>query len=143
MRGRSGLPRWSKRSTRFFNTFYHCCLTDYTADIEAPTFKQALKKARALYDQDPLDIDWCNYDPFYKPLEAIAIIDSNDNPVCGWQSDDLLLQLAAGDLLDALQLAVQALNTAPRFPVPHLLSDSYRIAAICDRALARAKGGAK
>lgn len=44
-------------------------------------------------------------------------------------------------LVNALEQAVQALNTVPRFPVPNLLSDSYKIAATCDRALARAKGG--
>jgi hypothetical protein len=52
------------------------------------------------------------------------------------ESDD------AGELLGALRQAVQALNTAPRFPVPSLLSDSYRIAAFCDRVLAKARGGA-
>jgi len=48
---------------------------------------------------------------------------------------------AAGDLLTALEQAVQALNTAPRFKVPHLDTDSYAIASICDRAIAKAKGG--
>lgn len=46
-------------------------------------------------------------------------------------------------LLNALEQAVQALNAPPRFPVPALLSDSYRIAAICDRAIARVKGGSR
>lgn len=49
---------------------------------------------------------------------------------------------AAPEMLDALQQAVQALNTVPRFQVPHLSSDSYRIASICTRAIAMAKGGA-
>jgi hypothetical protein len=56
--------------------------------------------------------------------------------------DDMRLRLAAGDLLAALEQAVQALNTAPRFRVPHLGTDSYKIAATCDRAIAKAKGGA-
>jgi hypothetical protein len=128
--------------TTYLATFHasHCCAV---ADIEARTPKQALKKAHELYDLSTVDLDWQNYDAYFKPLEAIAIIDSNDNPVCGWQSDELLLQQAAGDMFDALQQAVQALNTAPRFRVPSLSTDSYAIAAICDRALARAKGGAK
>ncbi len=113
------------------------------AEIEALTPEQALQKARAFYDRDMIDLDWCDYDADYKPLESISIKKADDMPACCWQSDELLLQVAAGDLFDALQLAVQALNTAVRFPVPHLLSDSYRIAAICDRALAKAKGGAK
>jgi hypothetical protein len=50
--------------------------------------------------------------------------------------------LAAWELLDALEQAVQALNTAPRFSVPHLDTDSYRIAIVCDHAIRKAKGGA-
>ena len=46
---------------------------------------------------------------------------------------------AAPDLLAALKLAVTALNAAPRFRVPSLSSDSYRIASICDRAIAAAE----
>ena len=50
----------------------------------------------------------------------------------------------AGELVSTLRLALEALNTAPRFRVPHLDTDeqrmdSYRIAALCDRVLARAK----
>src|SRR5580698_5153539 len=32
--GRSGVARWSKRSARFFNTFYHCGLTDSKLDAD-------------------------------------------------------------------------------------------------------------
>jgi hypothetical protein len=42
-------------------------------------------------------------------------------------------------LRETLALAVTALNTAPRFPVPSLDSDSYKIASLCDTALAKAK----
>jgi hypothetical protein len=48
----------------------------------------------------------------------------------------------AKEMLDALEQAVQALNTAPRFRIPHLKTNSYKIAAICDKAIAKAKGGA-
>ena len=47
------------------------------------------------------------------------------------------------DLIAALEQAVAALNTAPRFRVASLDTDSYRIASICDRAIAKAKGGAQ
>lgn len=47
---------------------------------------------------------------------------------------------AAPDLLEALAQAVQALNTAPRFAVPHLSADSYQIAASGDRAIAKVQG---
>ena len=58
------------------------------------------------------------------------------------QEADARLRAAAPDLLAALEQAVMALNTAPCFRVPHLDTNSYRIASICDRAIARAKGGA-
>ena len=50
------------------------------------------------------------------------------------------LHLAAEDLLSALEKALTALNTAPRFKVPKLSTDSYAIAAECGRAIAKAKG---
>jgi hypothetical protein len=45
-------------------------------------------------------------------------------------------------LLEALEQAVAALNTAPRFRVPSLGTDSYAIAALIDRAIAGQKEGA-
>ena len=50
---------------------------------------------------------------------------------------------AAPELLATLEQAVAALNTAPRFRVPSLDTDSYKIAALCDRVIAKAKGGAQ
>jgi len=44
------------------------------------------------------------------------------------------------DLLAALKLAQQALNTAPRFAVPSVNTDSYKIAAIVDNAITAAAG---
>jgi len=46
---------------------------------------------------------------------------------------------AVSDIIAALKQAVAALNTAPRFAVPSLDTDSYRIASACDRALALAQ----
>lgn len=59
------------------------------------------------------------------------------------QEADAFLMSASAEMLDALQQAVQALNPAPRFKVPRLSTDSYSIAAMCNRAIAKAKGGAK
>jgi hypothetical protein len=50
---------------------------------------------------------------------------------------------ALPELLNAVEQALQALNTAPRFRIPHLDTDSYEIAAACGRAIAKAKGGAQ
>jgi hypothetical protein len=46
------------------------------------------------------------------------------------------------NLLAVLQTALAALNTAPRFRVPSLETDSYRIAALCEAAIAQTKRGA-
>lgn len=57
------------------------------------------------------------------------------------QSADAELLAAAPALLAALTQALTALNTAPRFDVPSLDADSYRIASVCSRAIAAATGG--
>ena len=46
------------------------------------------------------------------------------------------------NLLAVLQQALTALNTAPRFKVPSLETDSYRIAALCNAVIAKTKRGA-
>jgi hypothetical protein len=51
----------------------------------------------------------------------------------------LRLAAAAPKLLAALEQAVRALNTAPRFKVGG--DDSYKIASLCDEAVSAAKGG--
>jgi hypothetical protein len=52
-------------------------------------------------------------------------------------------QLAsAPKLLNALRQAVAALNAKPRFPVPEFLTDSYKVAALYDEAIAEASGSA-
>jgi hypothetical protein len=45
-------------------------------------------------------------------------------------------------LIAVLQQALTALNTVPRFKVPSLETDSYRIAASCDAVIRKAKRGA-
>jgi hypothetical protein len=56
---------------------------------------------------------------------------------------DLKRLAASKEMLTALEEALAALNTVPRFKVPSLDTDSYKVAALCDRAIAKAKGGAK
>jgi len=109
--------------------------------VKAANPEQALKQARGLADDPNWLPDFESYDGA-GDINHIEIRTSTMTTVAEWQDDDLRLRLAAGDLLDALRQAVQALNEAPRFPVPGLLTDSYRIAAICDRAIAKAKGDA-
>ena len=83
--------------------------------------------------------------PSYRIFDAegdkVAETDSNkpENVQCA----DASLLAAAPLMLATLEQAVQALNTAPQFRVPHLDTNSYTIAALCDRAIAKAKGGAR
>jgi hypothetical protein len=112
-----------------------------TREIKATTPEQALRKARRLYADDPFGLMFESYHGGM-PVNEIVIEDADHEELAVWHDDDLRLRLAASDLLDALEQAVQALNCTPRFPVPQLLSDSYKIAAVCDRAIAKAKGGA-
>jgi len=76
------------------------------------------------------------------PVTAIEVCGPDGVGFAQWRDEDLSLQLAARDLLAALTRALAALNTAPRFRVAGLDTDSYAIAAECEKAIAMAKGGA-
>ena len=109
--------------------------------IEARSPKHALQIAHELYDEHTEELDFCTYDTS-DDLDSIEIWDANRETVANWQSEELLLRQAAAALLTALEQAVAALNAEPRFRVPQLGTDSYAIAALCDRAIQKAKGGA-
>jgi hypothetical protein len=102
-----------------------------TREIKAATPEQALKKARRLYDNDPLDLMFESYDGGM-PVNEIAIEDANDNEVAAWVDDDLRLRLAARDLLDAAELVVARWSEGD-------LAGAVRQ---LDAAIANAKGGA-
>jgi hypothetical protein len=88
-----------------------------------------------------LNLDY--YEACDSPINEIEVCDDEHDSLAVWLDDDMRLRLAARDLLNAVQKAVAALNTAPRFAVQHLDTDSYAIAAECDRAIGKAtKGGA-
>jgi len=73
--------------------------------------------------------------------EGDVVAETDSGKPVAVQSADAELLAAAPALLAALKQALAALNTAPRFDVPSLDTDSYRIASVCDRALAAATGG--
>lgn len=108
-------------------------------EIAAETAEDALAQARLLLDKDPFAFDWDEYDPPALELDQITV-EGPDDDCAEWISPYEALTQAAPDLLEALELAVAALNTAPRFPVPGRDTDSYAIAAVCDRTIAKAKG---
>ena len=68
--------------------------------------------------------------------EQNKIFDTNEDLPSEVQEANACLASAAPKLLAALELAQQALNTAPRFRVGD--TDSYKIAATVDRAIAEA-----
>ncbi len=110
-----------------------------TLDVEADTPAQALSKAQELYANDRSDL-W--FEPYGgMPVNEIAIKLDTGDEVALWRDEDLRLRFAAQDLLEALNQAVTALNTAPRFNVTGH-KDSYQVAAMCERAIAKTKGGA-
>jgi hypothetical protein len=80
--------------------------------------------------------------PAYEVIGDEKICDLNENAPPDVQRANANLIAAAPIMRAALELAIQALNTATRFRVPHLDTDSYAIASICDRAIGEAKGGA-
>ena len=109
--------------------------------VRAATPQRALQRALLLADEDLVELDFQSYDDC-NGVEQIQVFDASWRPVAEWRSPDLLVRLAAPKLLAALRQAVAALNTAPRFAVPSLDSDSYDIAAACDRVIRQAETGA-
>jgi hypothetical protein len=112
-------------------------------DFDAETPAQALALAQRFAEEKwhVLDLDY--YEACDSPINEIEVCDDEHNSLALWLDDDMRLRLSARDLLNAVQKAVAALNTAPRFAVQHLDTDSYAIAAECDRAIGKAtKGGA-
>ena len=112
---------------------------DYaTRTFKAGTPAQALADARAFYEEHDWELQFVTYDSGHG-VNEILVEDRRGAEVAVWRDEDLWLRLAAAELLDALKQALAALNAAPRFAVPGLGTDSYAIAALCDRAIALAR----
>ena len=121
-------------------TAYYRSDQDWTSrDFDASTPAEALALARNFYDERSLELDNFRSHDEVAGVNEIAIEGTGGYVLAVWQDDDLRLRRAAPDLLAALEQAVSALNRAPRFSVPSLDTDSYVIAATCDRAIARAR----
>jgi hypothetical protein len=108
-------------------------------DIAAASPEAALATARAIAD-DRDRLDSLHFEPYSDGVlvNEILIDTPGGERVAEWSSPELLVRLAAPDLFAALQRAVTALNTARRFKVPTLDTDSYAIAAEGQQVLARA-----
>ena len=113
---------------------------DYaTTEIQAETPEAALEAACDNYD----DLEFSPYDTGEHDVNEILIRNEDDEEVARWRSEELTLRFAAKEVLQSLERALVALNTAPRFEIPALQSDSYAIAAECGQVIAKAKGAAE
>lgn len=123
-----------------YRVYFRSELQWASRDIEANTPEQALTEAKRIAEERYLELYFENFSGFDAQINEIEVCDPEDNTLAEWLDNDLRLRLAAADLFEALKQALQALNTAPRFQVRHLGSDSYKIASLCQRAIAKARG---
>jgi hypothetical protein len=115
-----------------------------TTEIPARSPEAALAKARAIAADDDRRDDLF-FEPYSGrfPINEISVETHDGKEVAMWLDDDLLVRLAADDLLAAIEDAVTALNTARRFDVPALNRDSYQVAAKGAQAITKARGQAR
>lgn len=121
-------------------TAYFYTETDWAkTPIKAATPDLALQRARQIESDETETLDFQSYDSG-AGVEHIEIRSADGHTVAEWRHEDLLVRLAAADMFEALEQALVALNTAPRFKVPILgVIDSYAVAAICEAAITKAK----
>jgi hypothetical protein len=133
-------PKTKKEDTNMPNyTAYFYTDADWAKiRIEADTPTQALEIAQDIESDNLELLNFQNYDGI-EGIEHIEIRAPNGWVAGEWLSDSRRLRLAASEMLQALELALTALNTAPRFSAG--ATDSYAVAAFCESAIAKAKGG--
>ncbi len=116
-------------------------------DIGAVSPDQALAEARRIADLNPGLLDFQSYGHF-DGVEHIQVWDDRGQLQAAWRHPDLLLRLAASELLAALREALIALRAAPDLPVLLPTADGRpcattngHIAHTCALAIARAERG--
>ncbi len=95
--------------TNYTATFLHRSRLGRT-EYQAATPAQALQRAREI-EADQLEIlDFQRYDPLPAPASNISKSSAlpDGQPVAQWKSEDLILRLAASDVLDALEVQTGA-----------------------------------
>jgi len=110
-------------------------------DVEADTPAQALLIVQDRLQRDKFAFTWSNYEGLH-PVAEITIRDEESDSLASWIDPCERIAQSAPDLLIALEAALAALKTLPRFRVPSLGQhmDSREIAAVCEAVIARAKG---
>jgi hypothetical protein len=116
-------------------TTYTVHFRNYTAfashDVQAKTPKQALARARKLLAEDKLDLWFEHYDAT-SDVNEIVVSDADGTELAFWHDDDMRLNMAAQDLLDAAQLVIDRWERGD-------LAEAVRELSA---AIAKAKGGA-
>jgi hypothetical protein len=103
--------------------------------IEAGSHEEAAAIAREKPTEHADDIADCDGETFYACVDVRGDEEYEQSRWVLFEPDRL--REAAPQMLEALLLAQRALNTAPRFRVGD--TDSYKIAAIVDTAIAKTK----
>lgn len=70
--------------------------------VEADSLEQAVTKARDLFESDPYELDWDEYD-LDPNLAGVTVYDGTTGQQFGWTAPTELAKRYAGDLLEALE----------------------------------------
>ena len=103
-------------------------------EIKAATPEKGIQKARRV---DPMTLYFQPYER--QPVNEILIADEHGNELASWLDDDLWLQLAAPDMLEALELCEDVLSELARSDDG---TPSVSALNLARAAIAKAKGGA-
>lgn len=109
-----------------------------SCDIEAENPEQALQLARELYHTDPDTVSWGSFD-MLQPLTDISILDKDENVLLEWADPDASLQLAAQDMLAALEYCDMAFADLEGSKRKGYIAHAIKLTRA---AIAKAKGGA-
>jgi hypothetical protein len=77
-----------------------------TREFVAETPEHALKLARRFADENPEDLNLDNRDCCYLSINEIEVCNDEDDSLAVWFDDDMLLRLAAPELLAAAEKVI-------------------------------------
>jgi hypothetical protein len=114
-------------------------------EFDADTPEQALALAQKLYNDDPFELVFEQFDN--TPVNEIEITGPDGAQVALWRDEDFWLQLAARDIFEALQECSSLLDAASRMYARRGLRQQaaklLTALSAARAAIAKAKGGAQ
>jgi hypothetical protein len=87
----------------FFEAYFYTQADWAQTTIKAKTPEQALQRARKIESEETETLNFQSYDSG-AGVEHIEIQSADGSTVAEWRSEDLLVRLAAQDLLEALRI---------------------------------------